>query len=263
MPLYVADYLADTSHLNCAESGAYLHLIMHYWQKGGLPIEDKRLASIARATPEQWSDMRDTIADFFGDGWTHSRIDEELESARKAYERRAAAGRAGGKAKADGKQSSSNAKAMPEQSQPQSQQKEEVANATSSPEPAKAAPVAVIGLPTVSDGDFPVTADDIAEWQTAFPAVAVRQQLASMRQWLLANTTKRKTARGMKRFVVSWLDRKQNEGGAVPSPRGQGPPSPARTVSDVLGEMAAGTWTGPRESLPNEPFIETSFTRRN
>ena len=137
------------------------------------------------------------------------------------------------------------------------------ASSTVRPEPAKAAPVSVIGLPTVSDGDFPVTADDIAEWQTAFPAVNVRQQLASMRQWLIANQTKRKTARGMKRFVVSWLDRKQNEGGAVPSPRGQGPPSPARTVSDVLGEMAAGTWTGPRESLPNEPFIETSFTRRN
>jgi len=137
------------------------------------------------------------------------------------------------------------------------------ASSTVRPEPAKAAPVAVIGLPTVSEGDFPVTADDIAEWQTAFPAVNVRQQLASMRQWLIANQTKRKTARGMKRFVVSWLDRKQNEGGAVPSPRGQGPPSPARTVSDVLGEMAAGTWTGPRESLPNEPFIETSFTRRN
>lgn len=137
------------------------------------------------------------------------------------------------------------------------------ASSTVRPEPAKAAPVAVICLPTVSDGDFPVTADDIAEWQTAFPAVNVRQQLASMRQWLIANQTKRKTARGMKRFVVSWLDRKQNEGGAVPSPRGQGPPYPARTVSDVLGEMAAGTWTGPRESLPNEPFIETSFTRRN
>ena len=137
------------------------------------------------------------------------------------------------------------------------------ASSTVRPEPAKAAPVSVIGLPTVSDGDFPVTADDIAEWQTAFPAVNVRQQLASMRQWLIANQTKRKTARGMKRFVVSWLDRKQNEGGAVPSPRGQGPPYPARTVSDVLGEMAAGTWTGPRESLPNEPFIETSFTRRN
>lgn len=41
----------------------------------------------------------------------------------------------------------------------------------------------------------------------------------------------------------------------------QAPPR-ERSVSDALGEMAAGTWTGPKETS-NEPFLETSFTRRN
>lgn len=86
-----------------------------------------------------------------------------------------------------------------------------------SPEPGKPAPVAVIGLPTVSDGDFPVFEADIAEWSSAFPAVDVRQQLAAMRQWLLANSTRRKTKRGMRKFVVSWLDRRQNAGPSQPS----------------------------------------------
>lgn len=113
MPLYVADYLADTGHLSTIEHGAYMLLIMHYWSKGGLPDDDKRLASIARASLEQWSDMRGTIAEFFGDGWKHERIESELENAAKAYERRAAAGKAGGKAKAE---KASNATAMPEQS---------------------------------------------------------------------------------------------------------------------------------------------------
>lgn len=109
MPLYIADYLADTAHLGCAESGAYLHLIMSYWQRGGLPNDDNKLASIARATPEQWCCMKDTIAEFFSDGWVHRRVDLELAKSQQAYEKRAFAGKSGGLSKA------SNARAMLQQ----------------------------------------------------------------------------------------------------------------------------------------------------
>lgn len=119
MPLYVADYLADTGHLTTLEHGAYMLLIMHYWQRGGLPDNDERLASIARASLEQWLSMRDTIAEFFGDGWSHGRIDDELQKAQEAYEKRASAGRKGGKAKAGNKQCSSNATTMLKQSSSQ------------------------------------------------------------------------------------------------------------------------------------------------
>ncbi|MGO4741058.1 YdaU family protein [Bosea sp. 2KB_26] len=84
MPLYVADYLADTGHLSAAEHGGYLLLIMHYWQNGGLPTEDRRLARIARMSPAEWGASRDTLAELFGGAWVHKRIDAELKSAAEA-----------------------------------------------------------------------------------------------------------------------------------------------------------------------------------
>lgn len=87
MPLYVADYLADTGHLSAAEHGAYLLLIMHYWTNGHLPNEDRRLSRIARMSPAEWEESRETLFDLFDEGWTHKRIDAELEAAREISEK--------------------------------------------------------------------------------------------------------------------------------------------------------------------------------
>lgn len=78
MPLYIADYRADTGHLTAAEHGAYLLLIMHYWVSGRLPDDDRMLARIACMTPAEWRKARPVVASFFDEGWRHKRIDREL-----------------------------------------------------------------------------------------------------------------------------------------------------------------------------------------
>lgn len=82
MPLFVADYLADTAHLSAAEHGAYLLLVMNYWQRGKpLPADDRKLARIARMSDAEWLESRDTLAEFFheADGlWSHKRIAAEI-----------------------------------------------------------------------------------------------------------------------------------------------------------------------------------------
>ena len=93
MPLYVADYMADTAHLTTLEHGAYLMLIMAYWQRGeALPNDDKKLARIARLGPREWARIKPSIAEFFelsASGWFHSRLDRELASLRdKSLKRR-------------------------------------------------------------------------------------------------------------------------------------------------------------------------------
>jgi uncharacterized protein YdaU (DUF1376 family) len=82
MPLDIPDYRADTAHLGALEHGIYILLIMHYWQTGSLPDDDKLLARIACATPTEWRGARPVIEAFFLPGWKHKRIELELQKAR-------------------------------------------------------------------------------------------------------------------------------------------------------------------------------------
>ena len=57
---------------------------------------------------------------------------------------------------------------------------------------------------------------DIIQWQKTYPAVDIFLELAKMESWIDANPTKRKTSKGIKRFVNSWLSRAQDRGGSSP-----------------------------------------------
>ena len=50
------------------------------------------------------------------------------------------------------------------------------------------------------------------EWSELYPAVDVMQELRKMAGWLDANPSKRKTKRGILRFVNGWLAREQDKG---------------------------------------------------
>jgi len=95
MPLYVGDYRADTNHLSAAQHGAYLLLIMHYWQHGRLPEDDEQLSRVACMSVAEWRKNRPVIRAFFRDGWRHDRIDREISEACDRYDRRANAGKKG------------------------------------------------------------------------------------------------------------------------------------------------------------------------
>jgi len=97
MQLYVADYLADTLYLDVIESGAYIHLLMNYWQTGKpLPACDKKLARISKCTPEQWSNVRSTVVDYFveQDGLLyHDRVEADLKKVRAKSKQASDAGK--------------------------------------------------------------------------------------------------------------------------------------------------------------------------
>lgn len=113
MPLYIADYLKDTTHLGALESGAYLHLIMDYWQNGKLPADDKLLARISKLTEREWRKLKPVLQAFFHDGWKHKRIDEELAEVARIAESNA------GKARDAANKRWSKHKEKPPQAMPQ------------------------------------------------------------------------------------------------------------------------------------------------
>ena len=119
MPLYVADYVADTMHLSRANRGSYMSLICHYWRHGGLPTDLALLQQIAGTTPEEWNTDGAVLAAFFtisNNVWVHKRIEKELQDSENKYEKRRASGKLGGEKKASN--ASSNAKAKSYQPQP-------------------------------------------------------------------------------------------------------------------------------------------------
>jgi len=100
MPLYVGDYLADTRRLTTEHHGAYLLLIMEYWQKGTpLPDDDDQLGQIT-GLGKRFKAARATLQQFFNveDGqWRHGRVDREKQLALGNSERARENGKKGGR----------------------------------------------------------------------------------------------------------------------------------------------------------------------
>jgi uncharacterized protein YdaU (DUF1376 family) len=240
MPFYVADYLADTGHLSTIEHGAYMLLIMHYWQKGGLPADERMIARVARMTTEQWAESREVLALMFGDGWTHKRIDTELAKATEIVGKRRAA--------AEHRHSKSNAHAVHVDSTcsdtgvPQSQS------------PTSKTSLEVKRVPrdellTVLDTERADAVLDhrrrIGSPMTVEAAKRLAQRLA---EWHDPNAAADEMlAQGWRGFKPEWMQTR---------PRSGAPPGRKRNVVDVARERGARQENGPEDVLGSRSNVE-------
>ena len=75
-------------------------------------------------------------------------------------------------------------------------------------------PDPVYGL-VLNDGSiFPVYEEDVAYYQGLYPAVDIDAEFRKMIGWIDGSPNKRKTKRGIKRFINSWLSKAQDRGGS-------------------------------------------------
>ncbi|WP_053091641.1 YdaU family protein [Serratia marcescens] len=229
MQFYVADYLADTMHLSTEEHGAYLLLIFNYWQTGK-PLPKNRLAGIARLSNDRWTDVERSLNEFFiddGNAWVHQRIERDLLSVKGAQSQRSEAGKISAQKrlakKNKGNQSQSNDRStgverdgndrstnIDTDTDKELKDKHLLSGAEKSQ--LQTSDPVFITLPLNDGTEFPVTEPMLVEYGELYPSVDVGQELRNQRGWLLSEPSKRKTKRGIKRFITGWLSREQDRG---------------------------------------------------
>lgn len=99
MPWYVADYLADTTHLSTERHGAYCLMLMAAWKRGGtLPKDDQQLAEVTKLGMAKWKASKEVLLEFFmddGTHYSHKRVTEERTKAQQICDKKTSSGKDG------------------------------------------------------------------------------------------------------------------------------------------------------------------------
>lgn len=83
-------------------------------------------------------------------------------------------------------------------------------------------PAVIVTFPTDGNpGEWHLTESHVAEWQGLYPSLDILAECRKALAWVQAKASNRKTAGGMKRFLVGWLNRATERGGV---PRQQSQP---------------------------------------
>lgn len=78
--------------------------------------------------------------------------------------------------------------------------------------PAKYPDGQLILLPCTGGMEWQLSNEDMREMRDLYPGVDLLAEIRKARGWLIGNPTKRKTAKGMLRFLHNWLSRAQDRG---------------------------------------------------
>jgi uncharacterized protein YdaU (DUF1376 family) len=102
MPIYIGDYLKDTTFLTTEQHGAYLLMLFACWQHGSIPNDDHVVCRVTGLSTDAWSNAKSILLAYFKHNeakiW-HSRIDRELLAARDRKQRYSQRGKAGSAAR--------------------------------------------------------------------------------------------------------------------------------------------------------------------
>jgi len=267
MPVYIADYLADTQDLTTFQHGAFLLLLFAYWRKGkALDDNDATLAQIARCSLKEWKANRTPIAQKFDVAsgiWWSKRLEQELAKASANYEKKSKAGAEGakrrwqkdGKGIANASQTQSQTDAP---SQPHSPNGETspVGDGATRPKPTKGTRLANDWQPSAADCEY-ARKLNLTDAEIEFFA-------AQFRRWWTGPDAKRPVKKDWHRAWCNWLDRgaadviSRRPRVGSPQRNGRGPGSVLAALGQILdqGSPGAGGVGEPAEDTEIHPGTE-------
>lgn len=100
LPLFTDAFIADTVHLNAAQTGAYIMLLMCAWRTSdcSLPDDDTTLSRFARMDKRAWKANKEIIMQFWNRNdvgrWQQKRLLDERNYVEDKRNKNAAAGKA-------------------------------------------------------------------------------------------------------------------------------------------------------------------------
>lgn len=214
------------------EDGAYRRMLdLYYASEKPLPLDLSWLCRLMRAErDEERTAVEFILSHYFQktvDGWRSKRADTEIVNARKRTKVARSNGKRGGRPITQ-RVISGLAKEKLGQ-QPGAKLPIPIPNPIPNPnintnagasrlngahhEKVADSTPTVMALPLRDGGDFEVKQSLVAELEPLYPHVDIPATLREMRGWLVLNAERRKTKRGVRKFIGNWLQSEEEKHG--------------------------------------------------
>lgn len=105
-----------------------------------------------------------------------------------------------------------------------------------------ASPQTVYQLPLNDGTMYAITQEDFTKYERLYPAVNVMAQLRKMDGWFDGHPTKRKTRKGIRRFINSWLSKAQDSGYQRESVSEKPAPQPQKKAPPAVAYRDPNNW---------------------
>ena len=212
---YAAKFLLSpkVQAMSATERGIYISLLCQQWIDGSLPTDFAELAPIANVKASQLERMWPKhLAKCFEDR-KGCFVNPKLEDVRRQQiawrNQQAEHGKAGGRpTKGSKRVAFRKPKATQSSNTTTTTDSSTERESTRKIEECWSLAFVTVGEPS----SWLLTDDRISEWATTYPNLDVRAECLKASAWLNANTSRRKTASGMPRFLVNWLNNAVNRG---------------------------------------------------